>query len=84
MKANVKTETALNTISNVLNEAEFLFGFDLVKLSNRTELNVLTDEKEVEFVCVNPSVMKDFLNKLKVLSPNHKDDIEELLLELAS
>ncbi|MGG3798966.1 hypothetical protein [Metabacillus fastidiosus] len=84
MKANVKTKTALKTVSSALNEAEILFGFDLVKRPNRMELNVHTDKKETQFTCVNPSVMKNFLDELKALSPDHNEDIEELLLEIAS
>ena len=84
MKANVATNKTLKVISNTLNEAEFLFEFDLVRRPNRVELNIVTDKKEVQFTCVNPSVMEKLLGELKILSPEHNDDIEELFSELAS
>lgn len=84
MQANVKTKTALKAVSSALNEAEILFGLDLVKLPNRLELSVHTNINFVQFTCVNTLVMSSFLDKLQALSPDHTEDIKELLLELVS
>jgi len=84
MKANVQIKEALQVISTTLNEAQFLLAFDIVQKPNRVELNVVTEEKEVEFTCVDPSKMENFLVKLKDVAPYHHDDIDELLTELVS
>ncbi|MFJ3388805.1 hypothetical protein [Lysinibacillus sp. NPDC086135] len=82
MKANVQIKEALQVISTTLNEAQFLLAFDIVRKPNRLELNVVTEEKEVEFTCVDPLKMKNFLIKLKNITPYHQDDIDELLSEI--
>lgn len=82
MQTNVQQKTALKQVSNILNTCDFLFGFEVESLPQRTELHILTDLYDAKFTKINNIEMISFLHNLKDYSPEHIDDIDELIDQL--
>lgn len=73
---------ALQVIADTLNEAQMLLRFDIEILPHKIKLCLDTDIEELEYTSITIDGMIKFLERLKELTPFHKEDIDELLEEI--
>lgn len=83
VKVNVKTETALKEVNDLLRNGELVLVIEVDQKPNMITFIAATEKKEVRFAVDKKEKMLDFLEQLiEILPPFHRYDIADLIEEL--